>query len=38
MQRQFLFHQAKTIIEEYFAANELTEEELTGMALNSKDI
>ena len=29
---------AKTIIEEYFAANELTEEELTEMALNSKDI
>ncbi|HAV00838.1 MAG TPA: hypothetical protein DCW47_06555 [Lachnospiraceae bacterium] len=30
--------QAKTIIEEYYAANELAEEELTGMALNSKDI
>ncbi len=29
---------AKTIIEEHYAANELTEEELTGMALNSKDI
>ncbi|MCR5790717.1 MAG: DUF2007 domain-containing protein [Lachnospiraceae bacterium] len=30
--------QARTIIEEYSAANELTEEELTEMAHNCKDI
>ncbi|MCR4656696.1 MAG: DUF2007 domain-containing protein [Lachnospiraceae bacterium] len=29
---------ARRIIDEYYAANELTEEELTEMALNCKDI